>query len=182
MQLSGPRVSVPLDTSQDQPRLRTWHRYGRRVRYVAFREAVLAILEAKGCDAGMVAALPPDEAVHLAVEVVCERLDFADVDILPEFRPLRRQYGGLWRAVDVCFDLGKGGCDKYAALTAHVFGLLRRGNPRLDNVYLVPFPLGADRTRHDLGRCHRWNSILLLTDRTLYVSQIDPTFYDALPR
>jgi len=146
----------------------------------AFERTVLGILARQGYDARRLRTLSPRRAVLLAVRVVVDRLTFANVDILSEFSALRRKHHGLYNAVDVCFDIGKGDCDKYADLVCHVFAILKTRNPRLANVFVVAPAIGADSTRHDPRRYHRWNAVLLIARRAIYVAHIDPTIHDIM--
>jgi len=157
-------VLVPLDNLADPER---------------FEHRVLGILWHKGIGGDRIGSLSPHRAVLLAVQTVVDRMTYAHVDILPEYKALREKYGGLHRAVDVCFEIGKGDCDKYAALVAHVFDILKRRNPGLHNIYVVPYAIGADHTPADRRATHAWNSILLLGKKEIYVSHIDATDCDA---
>jgi len=143
-----------------------------------FEERILGMLWHKGIGGERLASLPPRRALLLAVQTVVDQMTYATVDTLPEYEALREKHGGLHRAVDVCFAIGKGDCDKYAALVSHVFDILKRRNPGLRGIYVVPYPIGADYTPADRRATHAWNAVLLFGEDTLYVSHIDATDCD----
>jgi hypothetical protein len=143
-----------------------------------FEHRVLGILWHSGWGEHRIRILSPHRAVLLAVQTVVDRMAYAAVDTLPEYQELREKHGGLHNAVDVCFEIGKGDCDKYAALVAHVFDILKQRNPRLRNVFVVPYAIGADYTSEDRRATHAWNSVILVGDRDITVSHIDATDCD----
>lgn len=108
------------------------------------------------------------EAVMAAVKIVASRFTFCYVDkdevFIKEF--------GAHLSKDVYFHLGLGDCDKYREATIAVFKIIKRLNPKLQNVYLSTQRLGGN------VRGHAWVSVVILQDSRLILSHIDPTYYD----
>ncbi len=112
----------------------------------------------------------PKEAIQLTVEVVSEKMSYYDVDNDPSFDKLRKDE--LFPEDDL-FSKGVGDCDKYSKLTTSVFNILKDVNPNLKNIYLIDEEVAGGRI---LG--HSWNAIIFSSNNSIYVSHIDPTFYD----
>lgn len=108
------------------------------------------------------------EAIMAAVEIVVSRLTYHSVDWDENFI---RKYG-KHQPTDVYFHLKLGDCDKYRDATIGVFDIIKKLNPRLQNVYLSNEKLGSNHEQH------AWISIVIPQDDYLILSHIDPTFYD----
>ncbi len=108
------------------------------------------------------------EAVIAAVEIVAARLTYYLVDDDKDFI---KKYGE-YLPHDVYFHLKLGDCDKYRDTTIAAFNIIKKLNPRLQNIYLSIQCLGGNFQRH------AWVSIIIPQKDYLALSHIDPTLYD----
>lgn len=109
------------------------------------------------------------EAIMATVEIVVSRLTPYRVDKETDFV---EKYG-RHLSDDTYFHLKLGDCDKYRNNTIGVFNIVKKLNPKLQNVYLSIQELGGN-----FGTSHAWVSVVILQHNYLVLSHIDPTFYD----
>lgn len=109
------------------------------------------------------------EAIKAAVDITASRFTFEYVD--DEKNWFAQKYGKFLNTDDY-FHYGLGDCDKYRDVTIAAFEIIKKINPKLENVYLSNESLGGSMKRH------AWVSIIIPQKNHLILSHIDPTFYD----
>lgn len=109
------------------------------------------------------------EAIMAAVEITASRYTYMEVD--DKKGEFVKKYGDS-HPDDFYFHLGLGDCDKYRASTIAAFSIIKDFNPKLENVYLSTEELGGTMEGH------AWVSVLIPQKTCLWLSHIDPTFYD----
>jgi hypothetical protein len=116
----------------------------------------------------------PKQLITYAADILCDRMEGADVDN-PEGEFAKKFGVGL--AHDKYFELGKGDCDKFAALMIPIFDILKRKNndARNQNVYLST-KVGK-RDSEPAG--HMWNQVVALFPEKILCAEIDPICYDS---
>ncbi len=119
----------------------------------------------------------PKEVIQLATDIVAKRMSYHNVDEDASFNKFRgdsiENVPGLFFD-DLLFKIGKGNCKKYALLTTAIFDIFKKNNANLKNIYLASNAKDFGGESLD----HKWNSIIFASDSLVYVSHIDPTFYD----
>ena len=108
------------------------------------------------------------EAIMAAVEITGSKINYLSVDWNRDF--INEHGESLPR--DRYFSIGLGDCDKYRDITIAIFGIIKKENPKLKNVYLSIEELGGYMWDH------AWVSILIPRDDEIMLCHIDPTFYD----
>ena len=109
------------------------------------------------------------DLIHLASDIVSDRMKYADVDTQPELKALFPAHCSLNRF----WQYGLGDCDKFAALTSVVFSLLKQHFPEtLRNVYMTN---ALFKERKD----HEWNSLVIVDYDHLIMTYLDTTDYQS---
>lgn len=137
-----------------------------------FHNEVLQLSNEMGYSKERLSQLRPSELIRLSVDIVGNRLEYFDVDKDDEF--IRKN--GEHLPVDSYFYIGKGDCNRYANLTIATYNLLKSINsdPSVRNVYLT-------RNFGGNGGFHAWVSVVVaISPNQIFVSHIDPTYYDSI--
>jgi tetratricopeptide (TPR) repeat protein len=114
--------------------------------------------------------LTPYALVYLSFKIVCNQMSYEHVDTM-EFK---EKHGIKEHRYDSLFRMGLGDCDKYSALTVLAFNHLKKyAKDSCANIYMTENIGGGE-----LSHIHRWNTIIISGERGIYLSHIDPTFFD----
>jgi hypothetical protein len=135
----------------------------KKLENIVFTEA-----EKIGYSQEKIANLRAHEAIDLSVQIVCNLLNYYDVDLDKDFI----QKYGEHLPIEKYLETGLGDCDKYATGVKAVFDVIAKGNPNTERIYVFSQGLGGYTIRH------AWSTIIFMTDGNLIMAQIDPTFYD----
>lgn len=166
--LPARRLMLPRDLKRrifDEALLRIGHKDN-------FESLVLEEAEKLGI-AEKIGSANPKELIGYAADILRSRMDYEDVD--NEKGEFARKFG-LKLAKDRYFEIGKGDCDKFSALMASIFEVLKKKNhdSRSQNVYII----AKTRCIEKELASHMWNQVVILYREKILCSDIDNVSYN----
>ncbi len=136
-----------------------------------FRDSVFAEAEKLGYNEEKIKNLSAKESIDLSANILANRYKSFLVDDDTSFT---NKYGTNLPN-DRYFNLGLGDCDKYSHSFIGVFNIFREINKNLSNIYVTE----ASGKENELDKTgHSWDLLMLFTKNSMFLSEIDPTFYD----
>ena len=115
--------------------------------------------------------MSPKVAIQLAVDINARKMKYADVD--DEKGKFAKEHG-KYLPIDRHFHIGEGDCNNQAEIVQGIIHNFRKENYKLTRV----FPTSGNRFGGKKDIRHEYDSIIILKEKEIICTKIDPTFYN----